>query len=44
MKLWKIIPLTNVDKSVILELSNFGFVLVWRQDNVEVYKYDRNPR
>jgi len=44
MRFWKRLPLTSETRRTILELSNYGFVLVWHDTFVEVYRYVREPR
>lgn len=37
MKFVREIPVENINDLVINELTNFGFVLVWKNDSVEVW-------
>jgi hypothetical protein len=37
MKFVREIPTANITDKLVLELTNFGFVLVWKEDSIEVY-------
>ena len=37
MKFVREIPADRLDDKIVLELTNFGFVLVWKEDSLEVW-------
>jgi len=37
MRFLREIPAVNINDNVINDLSNYGFVLVWKEDSVEVW-------